>query len=129
MDNKTRKELRNNILELLNDNPIISVVCKKAGISRATFYRWIEDDYDFKKECADTKKIGIKSINDLCESVMINKIREGNFPVLKYWLEANNEVYAFAKKSEKGHTWHRNKIKNNLDVSLEINHDDDDDLL
>lgn len=129
MDNKERKEIKNNIIELLNDNPIISAVCKKAGTSRATFYRWINDDYNFKKKCADTKKIGIKSINDLCESVMINKIREGNFLVVKYWLEANHEVYAFAKKSEKSHTWHRNKIKNDLDVSVEINHNEDDDLL
>jgi hypothetical protein len=129
MDNKTRKEIKDKILEILNDNPVISIICKKAGISRATFYRWINDDYDFKKKCANTKMIGIKGINDLCESVIINKIREGNFQVAKFWLEVHSEAYAFARKSEKSHTWHRNKIKNNLDVSFEINHDEDDDLL
>lgn len=129
MDNKTRNELKIKILEILNDNPIISIACKKAGIARATFYRWIDEDERFKEKCICTKKIGIKSVNDLCESVMINKIKEGNFLVIKYWLEANHEVYAFAKKSEKGHTWHREKVKNDLDVLTDLNYDENDDFL
>ena len=129
MDNKTRKEIKDKFLEILSNNHIISAVCKKVGIPRATFYRWIDEDENFKKDCVDTKMMGIKAVNDFCESNLINKIKDGNLSAMKYWLEAHNEVYAFAKNSKKGHTWYRNKIKNSLDALDDINYDEDNDLL
>ena len=50
MDDKTRKEIKNNILELLNDNPIISAVCKKAGKLTHTQVKTLIQEY-YDSEC------------------------------------------------------------------------------
>ena len=128
MDLKTKRKVKNSIIEEFHTNPIVSSVCKKNGIARATFYRWIEEDEAFREKCINAKMIGIKNVNDLCESVLIGKIKEGKFSVIKFWLRANHEVYAFENKSGSSHTWHKNRIKHN-EAKMNLVYDENDDAL
>ena len=40
-------ELKPRFLEALREIGVISPACKKAGISKTTFYRWVAEDGDF----------------------------------------------------------------------------------
>jgi hypothetical protein len=86
-------ELKIAIIEQLRDNPIISYVCKKVGIGRATYYRWKETDPEFDKEVKKSQKLGRSHINDLAESQLVSLINEKYFLAIKYWLAHNHDKY------------------------------------
>lgn len=46
------KQARNKelIIQQLTKTPIVEVACKKVGVSRASYYRWLKDDPEFKEE-------------------------------------------------------------------------------
>ena len=62
---------KENLLETLSKYPIIQVACEKSGISRATYYRWCdEDDVFFEKAQTQLQK-GKDLVNDMAESNII----------------------------------------------------------
>ena len=91
-----RNQLRDKaaILKKLADVRIVEIACKQVGISRATFYRWQEDDYKFQVDCQQAIQQGTDRISDLAESQVVNKIKDGNFRASTYWLEKHHPDYA-----------------------------------
>ncbi len=81
------------LLEQLAKTPIIEVACKKVGIGRATYYRWIRDDPEFKEKADEAMKNGKLLVNDLAESQLINAIQEGSIAAMTYWLKHHHEDY------------------------------------
>jgi len=47
---RNKQQNKNKIVKMFNENPITSSVCKKANVPRSTFYRWLEEDIEFKKQ-------------------------------------------------------------------------------
>ncbi len=90
MDTKKTKQL---VVEQLQKTPIIQVVCKQAGISRTTFYRWMKIDKAFKKKADEAMAEGIKLINDLAESKLIANINDHNMTGIIYWLKNHHPTY------------------------------------
>ena len=64
--------------------PIVQLACKHAGVSRATYYRWLKEDPKFALECEDALGKGIQSINDLAESKLIHKVNEGDMRAISF---------------------------------------------
>lgn len=88
-----RKQKQQQILcEQLKKIPIIQIACSKAGIGRATYYRWLDDDV-FAKNIKEATKEGIDQINDLAESGLINNIKNGNLRAIEFWLRNNKKSY------------------------------------
>lgn len=81
------------ILELLKKTPIVRLVCERAGISRATFYRWQEEDEAFEQEVSKAMLEGRLNISDMSEYQLISLAQEKNPSAIKYWLEHNNPNY------------------------------------
>lgn len=93
--NKRKKE----IIEYLEKFPITQAACKNVGISRATYYRWIKDDPDFKERVDEAMEIGRKEVNALAESQLIKGIQAGDKWCIRFWLENNyGQRYAKNKK-------------------------------
>jgi uncharacterized protein involved in tolerance to divalent cations len=87
------------ILKVLHENPIISSACIQIGISRQTFYRWREEDVDFNREVQQVINIGTDAVNDLAESALINNIKKGTMPAIRFWLSNNHKNYIQPRKS------------------------------
>lgn len=85
-----KKEL---VLEQLKKTPITQVVCEKVGIARCTFYRWCNEDTEFKAEVERARSIGYGLINDLAESQLVKKIHEGNMTAILFWLKTHHAKY------------------------------------
>ena len=81
------------LLDALKEMPIIQVACKRAGISRATYYRWQQEDRDFKRKSLDALDDGIEFINDMSESQLITLIKEKKMPAIAMWLKNNHKRY------------------------------------
>lgn len=73
--------------------PIVQLACKRAGVSRATYYRWLKEDPKFAQECDEAFEKGRQSINDLAESKLIHKVNEGDMRAISFWLSNNKENY------------------------------------
>lgn len=86
------------ILETLKTEYTVASTCKKLGISRQTYYRWL-DEYgrlqgrDFHKETVKALKEGVQTVNDYCENELVKKIFKGDIQAIKFWLRHNHDNY------------------------------------
>jgi len=85
-----RKDL---IIENLKKVPIIQFACERAGVSRATFYRWRKEDQKFAEIVDEALFSGASLINDMAESKLIAAIKEGNMTGIIYWLKHRHPAY------------------------------------
>lgn len=85
---------KNKFLEELEKNPIIQIACRKTGIGKATYYRWIKEDKNFKEETEESLNKGRLLINDLAESKLISSISNNNLTAIIYWLKNNHSRYS-----------------------------------
>src|SRR6185436_440648 len=87
--NRQEKE-KQAVVDALKEMPVVQVVCKRAGISRATYYRWCKEDTDFSRKVEDAMATGVELVNDMSESQVITLIREKKMPAISMWLRHNN---------------------------------------
>ncbi len=92
IENRQNKE-KQGLLDMLKEMPIIQVACKKAGIGRATYYRWRKEDKIFARQSEDALSQGIEFINDMSESQLILMIKEKKMPAIALWLKHNHPRY------------------------------------
>src|SRR3989344_4255632 len=81
------------LVEALKEMPIARVACKRAGVSRATYYRWRNEDKKFLQECHRAISIGIEAINEMSDSQLIALIGEKSLQAIKWWQQHNHERY------------------------------------
>ena len=85
-----QKEL---LIEQLGKTPITQIACEKLGIARSTFYRWRDEDLEFKEKLIQALIKGKSLINDMAESKLIAGIQNNNMQAITYWLRHNHENY------------------------------------
>lgn len=88
-----QKKDKQAIIEALKEMPIARVACKRAGVSRATYYRWRNEDKRFLQECYVAISIGIEAINEMSDSQLIALIGEKSLQAIKWWQQHNHERY------------------------------------
>lgn len=81
------------MIEYLERTPVVESACAKLGISRSTYYRWIESDAEFKKKVEVALQQGRSVVDDVAESHLISGIKGGNMAAVKFWLANNNDRY------------------------------------
>ena len=81
------------IIERLSQLPIVQVSCEKAGIGRATYYRWRNDDTKFAKLADIALREGRQLINDIAESQLLSAIKDQNMTAIIFWLKYNHPAY------------------------------------
>lgn len=87
---KSKKEL---LLEQLRKIPIIQIACERAGVSRATFYRWRSEDAEFNKSADQAIIDGEALITDMTESQLVSLIKDRNFHAIQLWLRHHHPKY------------------------------------
>lgn len=97
------------VLEQLSKLPIIQVACQKSGVSRATYYRWRNEDKKFSTNADEAITEGVLMINDLSESQLITAIRNNNFSAVRFWLQNRHKAYANkVEVTERGNSVNQN---------------------
>lgn len=95
---ETTKKDKERILGHLKSVPIIEVACKKSNISRATYYRWRNEDPEFLRLSEESLQDGIELINDMTESQLIGLIKEKKFQAVQFWLRHNHTRFLLKEK-------------------------------
>jgi len=102
MKNEKTKKL---LAEQLRKMPIVQIACDRAGVARASFYRWKKQDKEFSKEIEKAIGEGENFITDMSETQLISLIKDKNFPAIQLWLKSHHPKYG-NKIEIKGHLTH-----------------------
>lgn len=86
-------ETKQALIEILKEMPVIQVACKKVGIGRATYYRWLKEDNGFARLAKEALSEGVEYINDMSESQVIQLIKDKKMPAITLWLKNNSPRY------------------------------------
>ena len=62
---------------------IITAACKEVGVSRDTFYRYYNEDSDFKSKVDDINNITL----DFAENQLLKKIKEGSERSILFYMK------------------------------------------
>lgn len=81
------------ILEGLREIPVVSLVLKRSGVSKTTFYNWKKESKEFSNNVDHAMRESVMSVNDLAEGQLIKKIRDGNMTAIRYWLDSHSRTY------------------------------------
>lgn len=84
---------------------LITVVCQKVNISRATYYNWRKTDKEFDAKVKEI--IAIKP--EVLEDRLYAEAVSGSFPALKFMLQHTHPDYKKNSKNDKDtnvHIWH-----------------------
>lgn len=91
---KRQSKNKEQLLEILKKTPIVQIACEKAGIGRATYYRWRKDDAEFVKVSDQALLDGNLLVNDMAESQMMSAIKDKNMTAIIFWLKHHHPAYA-----------------------------------
>lgn len=105
------------LAEELSKTPVISVACKKVGVSRQSFYRWTQSDEEFLADMMYAMRSGIRYFNDIAESQLLVMIQEKNFSAVRYWLDRRHPMYITNHSKEKQQAFENRAPRN---VIIEI---------
>ena len=90
-----KRKKQESLLQELAKTPIVGTACQRAGISRATYYRWREESRDFEDEADFALAQGQDLINDLAESKLLQQIQDGHAWAIQLWLKRHHYRYMY----------------------------------
>lgn len=90
---KIDQDFKDQIIKTLTEEITVQATCKKLGIARQTFYRHIEEDEQFAKDVKNAIKEAVIEMNDECENRVIQKIRNDDAGMIKFWLRYRHPDY------------------------------------
>ena len=74
----------------------ISHTCTKSGISRQTFYNWIDTDAEFAAAIDNAKEAAI----DMVETALFKQIQEGNTACIIFYLKTKAKHRGYIERQE-----------------------------
>ena len=94
---KSRHIKKESILKALeNSLGVVTVACKKSDIPRSTYYKWLNEDEDFKAAVKDIENIAL----DFGESQLHKQIGSGNTSATIFFLKTKGKKRGYIERSE-----------------------------
>lgn len=75
---------------------VVSLACKNSGISRATYYQWMNSDPDFRRKVDMINEHAI----DFVESKMFEAINNGDRQLIQFFLSTRGKKRGYTTKIE-----------------------------
>ncbi len=94
MSEASREHKKQLLLRELANMPIVEVVCKRTSVSRATYYRWRNEDKEFQASSDKALFEATELMSDMAESQLLNSIKDGNMTGIIFWLKSHREAYS-----------------------------------
>lgn len=110
------------IIKELETTPIVQIACKKVGISRQTYYRWIKEDSKFFRKVKEAIEMGVSLVSDAAESNVLNGIKGGDSAFTRYWLSHRHPAYRkpFLRRDAGVDLFEREMIKEYFRIKRDI---------
>lgn len=89
-----RKKLMLSALQKTLNN--VTAACKIANVPRRTFYDWLENDPEFKKETEEIPEMVV----DFAEDALLKKIKSGDTIATIFYLKTKGKKRGYIEKQE-----------------------------
>lgn len=90
---ENRRGKKAKLIRELEEHPLVSRACSKLKISRATYYRWRDQDPSFKNSLEAAQQRGRDKFNDFAESKLIENMNANLHAAIVFWLTHNSTIY------------------------------------
>jgi predicted transcriptional regulator len=95
--NKSRHIKKESMIKALEQSlGIVTVACKKADIPRSTFYKWLKEDEEFKKQVIDIENIAL----DFAESQLHKQISDNSTSATIFYLKTKGKKRGYIERQE-----------------------------
>ena len=98
--NKSEQLKKERLLKALEKSlGIVSTACESLGISRTTYYKYYNEDKDFKRSVDSIGDIAL----DYAESQLFELIKEKNVTAIIFYLKTKGKKRGYIEKQEVSH--------------------------
>lgn len=87
------KTQKHRIIENLKELPIATYAYQKAGVPKATYYKWRDTDDDFREATDSALITGKLTMNDIAKSQLVKHINEGTLTAIIFWLKHHDSDF------------------------------------
>ena len=94
--NKTEHTKKALIEALEKSLGVVTTACRKAGIGRTTYYDWLNNDPQFKKDVESIQDIAL----DFAESQLHRQIAENNTSATIFYLKTKGKRRGYVERTE-----------------------------
>lgn len=92
-----RQTKKQKLLKALEESHgVVTNACRKAGVSRAQYYRYLEADEKFRNQVDDIQEAAI----DFVESALFKQIKEGNITGQIFYLKTKGKNRGYIEKTQ-----------------------------
>lgn len=96
IDERVAQEKADLLQALANTSGIVASACKQANISRMTYYRWYNEDPEFREKADDVKELQ----KDFAESLILKKMKEGDTTMLIFYAKTQMKDRGYTERKE-----------------------------
>lgn len=84
---------KDKVLEYLRESGNVSFACKRAGLTRETYYVWRSEDAEFADAAETAITSGKGFVNDLAHNHLVRNIQDGHMGAIKFHLSSCHPDY------------------------------------
>tara|TARA_R100000329_G_C7441714_1_gene155312 strand:+ start:154 stop:504 length:351 start_codon:yes stop_codon:yes gene_type:complete len=106
------------LLKALEKNlGVVTTACKQVDVSRATFYRWLNEDSEFSAQVKSIQDVAL----DFAESRLFEQIQDGSTAATIFYLKTKGKRRGYVERQELEHTGGEKPVN----IKLVIDEDSD----
>ncbi len=88
-----RGKIKQKLLKEIEKFGNVYLSCQKIGVDKATYYRWKDNDEEFKKRAERAEEIGRENIGEVAEYSLLQNIKEKNQRAIEFALVNVSKKY------------------------------------
>ena len=96
IDDRVAKEKEDLLTALAQTSGIVSSACKAANVSRMTYYRYYNEDEEFREKADDVKELQ----KDFAESLILKKMKEGDTTMIIFYAKTLMKDRGYTERRE-----------------------------
>jgi hypothetical protein len=96
MSEKIAREKADLLAALAANSGIVASACRAANVSRMTYYRYYNEDPDFKEKADDVKELQ----KDFAESLILKKMKEGDTTMIIFYAKTQMKDRGYVERRE-----------------------------
>lgn len=96
IDERVAKEKGDLLNALAQTSGIVSSACKAANVSRMTYYRYYNEDPEFREKADDVKELQ----KDFAESLILKKMKEGDTTMIIFYAKTQMKDRGYTERRE-----------------------------
>ena len=96
IEERVRKEKEAFLAALDGTKGIVRPACRLTGVSASTYYRWYNEDPDFRDKVDDVKELQ----KDFAEALILKKIEDGDTSMLIFYAKTQMKDRGYTERRE-----------------------------